>query len=224
MSSAIKEKNNAAKAALKLIEPGMVVGLGSGSTSAIMIELLGKACQEGLKIKGVASSIESENLATKVGIPVISLSEAPKIDITIDGADEFNERLQLIKGGGGALLREKIIAYFSSKNVIITDSSKKVEQLGSFPLPVEVIPFAQKRIRDELFQMGLNPKLRLQHKKEYRTDQNNSILDLDIQGQTDLESLQAALINIPGIVETGLFLDTTDLVIMGIGNETITFQ
>ncbi|KAB5492123.1 MULTISPECIES: ribose-5-phosphate isomerase RpiA [Flagellimonas] len=224
MSSTTNEKIIAAKAALKLVEHGMVVGLGSGSTSAIMIELLGKACREGLNIKGVASSGISEKLAIKEGIPVISLDVAPKIDINIDGADEFDTKLQLIKGGGGALLREKIIAHFASKNVIIVDSSKKVEQLGSFPLPIEVIPFAQRKIMDELGQMGLSPQVRLHNGKEYRTDQHNSILDLDIQGQTDLETLQSSLINIPGIVETGLFLNTTNLIIMGSGNETKTFQ
>uniref|UniRef100_UPI000D368B95 ribose 5-phosphate isomerase A n=1 Tax=Flagellimonas amoyensis TaxID=2169401 RepID=UPI000D368B95 len=115
MSGTTNEKIIAAKAALKLVEQGMVVGLGSGSTSAIMIELLGKACREGLSIKGVASSGISEKLAIKEGIPVVSLDMAPIIDINIDGADEFDAKLQLIKGGGGALLREKIIAHFASK-------------------------------------------------------------------------------------------------------------
>ncbi len=224
MNERMKEKTNAALNALKLIDDDMIIGIGSGSTASIMIELLGKACKEGLNIRGVASSKASEMLAIRSGIPIISLGEASHIDINIDGADEFDSKLQLIKGGGGALLREKIIAFFSEKNVIIADSSKKVEQLGSFPLPVEVIPFAQGKIMDEIFKMGLNPQLRTNNGTTYRTDQDNSILDLDIQGSVDLELLQSKLINIPGVVETGLFLETTDLVIMGRKNGILSFS
>lgn len=218
------EKINAAKKAIAHIENGMVVGLGSGSTSALMIFLLGELVAEGLKIQGVASSKKSEQLASKLGIPLLPLNQTASIDVNIDGADEFTEGLQLIKGGGGALLREKILAHYSDLNIIIVDSSKKSERLGSYRLPLEVIPFAEQKILNELMGMGLDPTLRLHQGEPYRTDQENSILDLDVSKCDDLDALENVLQAIPGIVETGLFLHSTDRVIMGIGNDTIEFK
>ena len=209
------EKQLAAIEAVKLIKNGMIVGLGTGSTAAFMIKELGKKVASGLKIIGVPSSKETEKLALHYNIKLTSLDKAKKIDLNIDGADEFDPKLQLIKGGGGALLREKIIAHNSKKNIIIADSSKEVLRLGKFKLPIETIPFATNVIYDELTQLGLKPNLRTINGRKYATDENNYILDLDILDWQDLEQLEVKLLSIPGIVETGLFLKTTDKIILG---------
>lgn len=218
-----EEKKLAALEAVKRIENKMIVGLGSGSTAAFMIKELGKKVANGLQIKGVPSSKETEKLALEEGISIISLDKAKKIDLTIDGADEFDPKLQLIKGGGGALLREKIIAHHSKINIIIADASKQVPRLGAFKLPVETIPFATSVIQEEIAQLGLHPKLRMKEGKPYTTDENNYIIDLDILEWDDLEQLEIWLLRIPGIVETGLFLHSTDHIILGKGNTTQTF-
>lgn len=209
------EKQLAAIEAVKLIENEMIVGLGTGSTAFFMIQELGKKVANGLKITGVPSSKETEKLALHYDIKLISLDKAKKIDLNIDGADEFDPKLQLIKGGGGALLREKIIAHNSKINIIIADSSKEVQRLGKFKLPIETIPFATNVIKNELEQLGLNPSIRITNGKNYITDENNYILDLDILDWQDLEQLEVKLLSIPGIVETGLFLKTTDKIILG---------
>ena len=220
----IREKELAAEEAVRLIANDMIVGLGSGSTSAIMVRKLGEEVSKGLSIVGVASSDTIAKLARQVGIPLISLEEAVTMDINIDGADEFNPEMQLIKGGGGALLREKIVAHNSKFNVIITDSSKQVNRLGAFKLPVEIIPFAVKSIGAELDKMGLKSRLRKGNNGIYKTDENNYILDLDILEWVDLHDLEHKLKSIPGIVETGLFLESTDLIIMGKGEKTFKFK
>lgn len=214
------EKRLAAIEAVNYIKEGMIVGLGSGSTSAYMIEELGKRVSNGLKIKGVPSSEEIKQLATKSGIPIIALDQVERIDINIDGADEFDPQLHLIKGGGGALLREKIVAHNANYNIIIADSSKEVERLGKFKLPIETIPFATQSILKELQNHKLSPKIRQKDGNNYKTDQNNDIIDLDIFDSPDLEGIDLMLKHIPGIVETGLFLNSTDLVILGKGEST----
>jgi ribose 5-phosphate isomerase A len=216
-----QEKQIAAYQSVKFVEDGMVVGLGSGSTSAYMIRRLGERVAEGLRIKGVPSSEQTKKLAIEHGITIISLDEAQIIDINIDGADEFDPYLQLIKGGGGALLREKIIASNSKKNIIIVDSSKEVTRLGKFRLPIETIGFATNKIIHALAEKGLDPKLRKINNEIFRTDENNCILDLNILPFTNLCKLQQYLISIPGIVETGLFLDTTYQVIIGKGKSAV---
>lgn len=218
------EKRMAALEAVKLVKDGMVVGLGSGSTCVYMIRKLGEEVTKGLDVKGVPSSRASEKLALEAGVPLISLADAIKIDLNIDGADEFDPNLQLIKGGGGALLREKILAHNSRFNVIIADSSKQVERLGGYKLPVETIPFATRNILAELKEDGLKPLLREEKGSPYLTDENNNIIDLDIFGYPDLHALQDRLIRIPGLVETGLFLNTTDLLILGRGKSIKVFK
>lgn len=218
------EKALAASQALKLVESGMVVGLGSGSTSAIMIRKLGQEIVNGLSIIGVPSSEKVAKLAHTAGIPLTTLNKVRKLDINIDGADEFNDKLHLIKGGGGALLREKILAYNSKYNVIIADSSKQVRKLGKFRLPLETIPFATKSIIADLTDMGLKPLLRQRNGIVFRTDENNFIVDIDILGFGKVRRLNNLLLNIPGIVESGLFLGTTDLIIMGKNDLTIVLK
>ncbi len=218
------EKRIAALEAVNLVKEGMVVGLGSGSTCAYMIRKLGEEVKKGLGVKAVPSSRASEKLALEAGVPLISLADARKIDLNIDGADEFDAKLRLIKGGGGALLREKILAHNSRFNVIIADSSKQVEHLGSYKLPVETIPFATRNILTELEEAGLKPLLREEKESPYETDENNNIIDLDILGYPDLHQLQDRLLQIPGLIETGLFLNTTDLLIMGRGKSIETYK
>src|SRR5580692_10003865 len=144
------EKEVAARASLKYVREGQVVGLGTGSTATIAIRLLGELVRGGLKIRGIPTSIASRDLATELGIPLTTFDEVQQIDVTIDGADEFDPQLNLIKGGGGALLREKIVASASKKVIIVTDASKQVKVLGKFPLPVEVIKFAQALVAREI--------------------------------------------------------------------------
>ena len=215
MSNQELEKKTAALRALDYIENGMIIGLGTGSTSKYMIEGLSKRVTEGLSIKGVPSSEQTAELARSLNIPLTTLEEEPEIDVTIDGADEFDSQKRLIKGGGGALLREKIIGYNSKQNIIIADSSKQCEKLGAFRLPIEMIPFASATIIRKLQQLHIDPQLRKQNETPYRTDENNFILDTDIHSYNDLEELNQTLLSIPGIVETGLFLDTTTRILVG---------
>lgn len=220
--SAVNEKKVAALEAVKYIKDGMVVGLGTGSTAFFMIEAIGEMVRNGLKIRAVATSNETEKLAKKLGVNVITLAEAKRLDVTIDGADEVDGQFQLIKGGGGALLREKIVAHNSDFNIIIADSSKQVSRLGQFKLPIETIPFATQLIIKELEEMNLHPVQRMLGADDYKTDENNDILDIDIW-KTDIKltDLEHQLKSIPGIVETGLFLTSTDLVIIGKGAQAI---
>ena len=220
--SAVNEKKVAALAAVKYVKSGMTVGLGTGSTAFYMIEAIGEMVQNGMEIKAVATSNETEKLATRLGINVITLAEAKRLDVTIDGADEVDENFQLIKGGGGALLREKIVAHNSDLNIIIADASKSVSKLGKFKLPIETIPFATQLIINELNDMGLSPVQRMNGNDHYKTDENNDIVDIDIwDSDMKLTELERHLKTIPGIVETGLFLTTTNLVIIGKGDEAI---
>ncbi|WP_425235674.1 ribose-5-phosphate isomerase RpiA [Ulvibacterium sp.] len=218
------EKKLAAYESVSLVKNGMIVGLGSGSTAEHMIRKLGEEVEKGLSIKGVPSSERTAQLAQEVGIPLILLKEAITLDINIDGADEFDPKFRLIKGGGGALLREKILAHNSKLNVIIADSGKKVSALGKFKLPLEIIPFATQAILAELNKMGLKPVLRKLDGGAYRTDENNNIIDIDIFGVKEVDKLNGTLIEIPGVVETGLFLKTTDIILMGQGSETLFFR
>lgn len=220
--SGVNEKKVAALEAVKYVKSGMKVGLGTGSTAFYMIEAIGEQVKNGLKIKAVATSVETEKLAKKLGIEIITLAEAKRLDITIDGADEVNEDFQLIKGGGGALLREKIVAHNTDLNIIIADSSKSVSRLGKFKLPIETIPFATQLIIEELKTMKLSPVQRLRGDQAYKTDENNDIVDIDIWNCEDaLQVLEERLKGIPGIVETGLFLNTTNVVILGQGEKAV---
>ncbi|MCM4153255.1 ribose-5-phosphate isomerase RpiA [Arenibacter sp. N53] len=219
-----QEKQIAAKEAVKYIKSGMTVGLGTGSTAAHMVNELGKLVLNGLKIVGVPSSESTKKLASEKGIPLITLENANAIDVYIDGADEFDPYMQLIKGGGGALLREKILTYNSDLVIIIADSQKEVKRLGAFKLPVETIPLATQKIEQLLKKMGLQPNLRLKDGKNFITDEGNYILDLNIAHITNIPSLESNLKQIPGIVETGLFLDMADIIIVGQGQTVITIK
>ena len=199
----------------------MVIGLGTGSTADQAIKLLGELVANGLKIRGIPTSNASRDLALSLKIPLTSLDEVSECDLDIDGADEVSPDLQLIKGGGGALLREKIVAYASRKVVIVVDSQKKVDVLGQFPLPVEIIPFALKPIERSLKQLGAQPVLRMRTDcRPFITDEGHHILDCHFGAITDPAALSLKLKEIPGIVEHGLFIDCADMVVIGSGNTT----
>src|SRR5690606_16130150 len=217
------EKKSAALEAVKYVENGMVVGLGTGSTAKFMIRALGDRVLAGLKIMGIPTSEATRELAVECGIPLIALKDASKIDLTIDGADEFDPYLQLIKGGGGALLHEKILAYNSDRYIIIADSKKEVDRLGAFKLPVETVSVATHKIIQTFTDMGLRPILRKNAEKVFLTEEGNYIIDLDIHHITGLTELEWRLKQIPGIVETGLFLNMADIIIMGKDGGTVVF-
>jgi ribose 5-phosphate isomerase A len=206
----------AAQHALRYIQPGMVVGLGSGSTAAIFIQLLGEQVKAGLDIKGIASSEDSENQARALGIPITDFEHHNTIDVAIDGADEVGPGLALIKGGGGKLLREKIVASASERFIIVADDTKLVPQLGAFPLPIEVITMAVPLVTAKLIDLGFTPKVR-QAKTgpgPYITDEGNILLDCASSGIVDPEETAAEIRSIVGVVEHGLFLGMAERVII----------
>ena len=218
-----RAKYAAARRAIRLVETGMRVGLGTGSTAAWMVRLLAERVEgEGLDIVGVPTSTRTADLAREVGIRVVSLDEAQWLDITIDGADEFDRNLDLIKGGGGALLQEKIVACASDEMVVIADAAKEVATLGAFPLPVETVPFGwrttQALVEEALAGldvMGREVTLRMNDEVPYITDEGNYILDLHLHRLGDARQLSLVLNQIPGVVENGLFVDICDRVIIG---------
>lgn len=207
------EKQLVAKAAVQLIKPGDVVGLGSGSTINILLAELGKLVSDGFQFTGVSSSLKTERLAESLGIPMQPLGTTQHIDVSIDGANEFNSRLQLVKGGGGSLFREKIVACLSKNRVIITDSTKKVEQLGKFGIPIEVAPFACALVQKELAQTGGTVTIRMNGDQQFISDNGNLIFDADFGIIEDPEQLAIKLDGITGIIEHGLFIHLTDQVI-----------
>jgi ribose 5-phosphate isomerase A len=209
------EKQAAARASLNYVRDGQIVGLGTGSTANFAIRMLGERVREGMKIRGIPSSIASRDLAMQVGIPLITFDDAQQIDVTIDGADEFDPALNLIKGGGGAMLREKIVAFASKQLVIVTDASKQVPVLGKFPLPVEVIEFAEPLIAKRISDLGAQV-IQRQGKdgKPYVTDEGHHILDCHFGKIPDPPALARTLSDMPGIVEHGLFVGMTSVVVM----------
>ena len=210
-----EEKQAAARASLKYVRDGQIVGLGTGSTANFAIRMLGERVREGMKIRGIPSSIASRDLATQVGIPLITFDDAQQIDVTIDGADEFDPSLNLIKGGGGAMLREKIVAFASRQLVIVTDSSKQVPVLGKFPLPVEVITFAEQLIAKRISDLGAKVIQRQDKSgKAYVTDEGHHILDCHFGQIPNPVALARTLSDMPGIVEHGLFVGMTSVVVM----------
>ncbi|HXQ98646.1 MAG TPA: ribose-5-phosphate isomerase RpiA, partial [Candidatus Limnocylindrales bacterium] len=201
---------------------GQVVGLGTGSTAAYFIQLLGEQVKNGLKIRGIPSSDRSREQAAGLGIPLTTLDECPDIDVTVDGADEVDPQLRLIKGGGGALLREKIVASATKYYVIITDASKRVPVLGKFPLPVEVIKFAQAVVQKKIEALGAAVELRRgADGKPYLTDENNHILDCRFGQIPDADGLARRLSDMPGVVEHGLFIGMASMVLVANGSEIV---
>jgi len=216
-------KFKAARRALGLVRPGMTLGLGSGSTASLWIQQLGEKVRDhGLKIRAVASSEDSERLGRSYGIPFVSVEQCGQIDLTVDGADEIAPGLALIKGGGGKLLREKIVASASRRFVIVADSSKMVQALGKFPLSVEVIPMAVSLVSCALGELGFTTKVR--EKSEggsYITDEGNLLLDCSGMLLDDPHHIASKLDGIVGVVEHGLFLGMAELAIVATDSEIL---
>lgn len=211
-----EEKRLAAEAGAELVHSGMRVGLGTGSTANHVIQLLGKRVREGLRIQAVPTSLQSRRLAEEEGIPLLTFGETDHLDLTIDGTDEFDPRLHLIKGGGGALLHEKIVASASDAMIVIADSSKKVATLGAFPLPVEVVSFGWPVVRARLEKLGCDTELRRADSgNPFRTQERNLILDCRFGSIPDPERVAEEIQRIPGVVEHGLFVGLADRVLMG---------
>jgi ribose 5-phosphate isomerase A len=212
-----QEKQAAARESLRFIRDGDIVGLGSGSTFHYVLQFLAeRVVHSGLKILGIPTSIQTAKIATVLGIPLTTLDEHQEIDVDIDGADEIDPHLALIKGGGGAFLREKIVASAAKKLVVIGDSSKHVPMLGKFPLPVEVIPFAQALVAKEIRALGAVTSLRQNDRGEpLVTDEGHHILDCKFGQIPDPAGLARQLEEISGIVEHGLFVGMANVVLIG---------
>jgi len=219
--SLISEKEWAAEAATEYVKNGMIVGLGSGSTSEFAVKKLGKMVRAGLSIRGIPTSDVTKNLAENEGIPLIDFSETMFIDLTIDGADEIDSELNMIKGGGAALLKEKIVASSSKEEIIIVDSKKYVKQLGKFPLPVEVIPFGWEVTFNQLEKIGGSPDLRLDQGQPLLTDHGNFIIDCNFYQISDAAKLEQRLNMIPGVVENGLFVGLCSKMILADGEKIV---
>ena len=221
MTTAEAQKLAAAERALVFVESGMRLGLGTGSTAAKFVDLLGVKVKRGLEVICVPTSEATRIQAAALGIPLATLDDQPFLDLTIDGADELDGELRLIKGGGGALLREKIVATASDRMVIIADASKKVQMLGAFPLPIEVVRFGVTATRNMIEMLAADAgcqgdiKLRLgRDNQPFVTDGNNYIFDCAFGRIEDPESLDEALKFIPGVVENGLFLGIADAAVI----------
>lgn len=218
-------KEIAGQRAAEMVEDGMTVGLGTGSTVHFTLERLAdRVAKEGLAIRCVPTSLETERKAQALGIPLVTLEEVEVIDLTIDGADEIDPAFHMTKGGGGALLREKVVAYISRREVIVVGRNKVVERLGTtFLLPVEVVPFACAMVAREITRFGAEPVLRVTEPGEpYLTDNGNQILDCRFpEGIPDPAATEAQLARIPGIVESGLFVGLAQVVVIGDDDGTV---
>jgi len=213
------EKELVGRASARFVNEGNIVGLGTGSTAVYAVQAVADRVKAGLKILCIPTSVRTKDQATSLGIPLTTLDEHQEIDVTIDGADEIDPKLCLIKGGGGALLREKIIASASRKMVVIADSTKLVPVLGKFPLPVEVVGFAQAVVAKKIEAMGAEVSLRKDAAgKIYITDEGHHILDCKFGQIPDPPSLARKLSDIPGVMEHGLFIGLASLVLIGKGN------
>jgi ribose 5-phosphate isomerase A len=210
----MEKKKMAAVKATEYIKNNMILGLGTGSTAFYMIQKVGELVKKGLNISAVASSINTEKLAKELNIRLLEIDEVDRIDLVIDGVDEIDYSFNAIKGGGGALFREKIIASLAVETIWILDESKLVGSLGTFPLPIEILQYGYTHIIKRMGQLSLKPKLREQENRPYVTDNGNYIVDLHIAKPLDIDDLVKKL-SIPGVLETGLFLNMCSKIIVG---------
>lgn len=208
-------KKAAGEKAAEFIQDGMIIGLGSGSTVYWLLKKMGELVEQGLNIKGIPSSVRTEGWAKDFNIPLTDFSEVQSLDIAIDGADEVDPHFNLIKGGGGSLLREKLVDAHAKQLIIIADESKLVQQLGKFPLPVEVVPFGWEVTAQKIAQLGAVPELRRREGEIFVSNNGNYILDCTFDVILNPQELHKQLKLLLGVVETGLFIDMTDMVIIG---------
>ncbi len=219
----LNAKKIAGEKAVEYVKDGMTIGLGTGSTAHWAIVKLGELVKEGLNITGVPTSKQTEKLAKDVGIPLVSMASIDYLDLTIDGADEANESFELIKGGGGALLREKMVASISKRFIVVIDESKFVHQLGEFPLPVEVVPFSWETTLKTISKLGCAPELRIKKDSStFITDNQNYIADCYFERIENAAELNHQLNMIPGVVENGLFINMADTIVLGKTNGEVT--
>lgn len=211
-----RQKALAAHKAMEFVQDGQILGLGTGSTVHHFLTALGKRVQQGLRVRGVPTSQATAVYARQLGIPLLSNEEPWDIDVAVDGADQVDPHLNLIKGGGGALLREKIVAKAAQQFIVIVDQAKQVPSLGlHFPLPVEIVPFGWRTTQRHLENLGWQSPLRQKAGQPFLTDNGNYIMDLHIPEIADPAALELSLNQIPGVVECGLFVMMTSLVITG---------
>jgi ribose 5-phosphate isomerase A len=219
----MNKKQSAALKAAEYIKDNMILGLGTGSTAYYLIQKVGELLKSGYNLKCVATSFETEKLAKDLNIPLYDPDELGHVDLIIDGVDEIDPAFNAIKGGGGALLREKIVASLSKKVIWIMDDSKLVPALGKFPLPVEIIRFGHKQLLKKMEVLGLNPVLRMAQEKPFLTDSNNYIVDLHLGENFKITEIKTLLDNLVGVVETGLFLNLCDIIVVGFDQEAKVF-
>lgn len=221
-----QSKKAAGYAAAELVKKGMKVGLGTGSTAEFFILRLGERCRDGLQITALASSKRSLELARQAGIPLADLEEVTTLDLVVDGADEIDPQRRMIKGGGGALLREKIIAHMGREMIVIIDSTKQVAKLGKFPLAVEIVPFAWHATVQHLNEMQFSGKLRMSKNGDrFITDNGNYIYDISLKEDLgDPLSIDRAIRSVPGAIETGFFFNAVKCVIIGHSDGRVEFQ
>lgn len=214
----MKEKQIAGEKATEYIKDGMTLGLGTGSTAYYMIKKVGELVAKGMNLKAVATSKSTENLAREFNIPLVDIDEVDKIDLAIDGVDEIDDKFNAVKGGGGALFREKVVATLADEVIWIMDESKLVDHIGEFPLPVEILPYGYTHIIKELQNLSYNPILRTKDGKTFITDNGNYIVDLHIGKPMNIEKVYKQVTNITGVLEIGLFLNTCNRIIVGYEN------
>ncbi|QOR67790.1 ribose-5-phosphate isomerase RpiA [Cytobacillus suaedae] len=208
------QKKLVGERAAEYVQDGMTVGLGSGSTVYWTLKKLGEMIQQGMKVRGIPSSKRTEGWANEFGIPLIDFKDVDYLDIAIDGADEVDTNLNLSKGGGGSLLREKLVDDYARKLIIVVDQSKMVNQLGRFPLPVEIVPFGWEVTAERIAKLGCVPKLRMNDHEIFVTNNGNYIVDCQFNTISDPGALHNQLKLLLGVVETGLFVNMTDIVIV----------
>lgn len=211
----INKKKIAGEKAAEFIKDGMIVGLGTGSTAKYLVDKVGEMVKEGLKIRAVATSKATEQQAMELGIPLVDVNDVTYIDIAIDGVDEIDREFNATKGGGGALFREKIVASLAREVIWIMDDSKLVENIGNFPLPVEILPYGYKVTFQRLKDLGYNPVMRCKDDELYVTDNGNYIADLHIGVPADVNNIKIHLDNTVGVLETGQFLKMCNRIVVG---------
>ena len=216
----MEQKRIAGQKATEYIKDGMILGLGTGSTAYYMIKKVGELVQNGMNLKAVATSKSTENLAKELHIPLVQIDEVDKIDLCIDGVDEIDKHFNAIKGGGGALFREKVVANLADEVIWIMDDSKLVDSIGAFPLPIEVLPYGYTQVIRKLKEYSFNPIIRMKDGNVFITDNGNYIVDLHIGNPMDINDVYNKVNGITGILEIGLFINMCNRIIVGTDSGT----